>query len=237
MVEDDLPPAANGRGRARLIHITSLQLPVTYQAVLDCGPGFHARPPVLPPSSDPSHPLAPPPEGGYDFIFHLGLAGRGPLRMERLAHKIGYRMKDTAGQHAPIVDYLPDPATLEQSQAEVLEHAARLAAFLGNRVTEGVMDVHGPLDAIQDSPTRGFGKGYESFVDDMFTAIDVEKLVYDLKEQGIDVSVSLRSADVRRRPADALADGVLVDGRGALRERLSVLLFTGGGEAHGDEAR
>lgn len=25
---------------------------------------------------------------GYDFIFHLGGTGRGPLRMERLAHKV-----------------------------------------------------------------------------------------------------------------------------------------------------
>ncbi|THH17730.1 hypothetical protein EW146_g3146 [Bondarzewia mesenterica] len=191
MIEDVLPGFECSGGyvkkRPRWVHITSLQLPLTYQAVLDIAPGLQARPPILPPSNDPMHLLTPPPETGYNFVFHLGLAGRGPLRMERLGHRIGYRMKDTTGMHAPIVDYMPDPPPLEQSQTEVLENAARLAALMGPRLAESAMDVvHSPLDAVTDSPTRGFGKGYEMFADDVFAAIDVEKLVHDLKEDGLD---------------------------------------------------
>ncbi|KAI0312571.1 hypothetical protein OF83DRAFT_1066961, partial [Amylostereum chailletii] len=120
----------------------------------------------------------PPPESGYDLIFHIGLAGRGPLRMERLSHKIGYRMKDTAGERAPIVEYLPDaaaPEPLEQSQAAMIAEA---------RLTMDEEKKH--LDAAVPEPARGFGKGYEGNPDDLFTTIDVERLVHDLKAGGLE---------------------------------------------------
>lgn len=98
--------------------------------------------------------------------------------MERVGHKIGYRMKDTAGQYAPIVDYLPDPSTLEPAQAEMLEQARLSIA--------SIADAASPVDAPIDAPTRGFGKGYEGFAEDIYSSIDVEKLVHDLKEMGVE---------------------------------------------------
>ncbi|KAA1472864.1 peptidase C15, pyroglutamyl peptidase I-like protein [Dentipellis sp. KUC8613] len=188
MVEDDtIPKYTNGHSQTytQLIHITSLQLPLTYQAILDIVPGFHTRPPTLPPG-DPANPLADPPEQGYDFIFHIGLAGRGPLRMERLGHKIGYRMKDTTGEHAPVVDYLPDASTAaghEASQAEILENVQLLGS---SRLSSSMGDTTNPADVTVEVPVRGFGKGYEGFADDFYTAIDVERLVHDLKHSGIE---------------------------------------------------
>ncbi|RDX54986.1 peptidase C15, pyroglutamyl peptidase I-like protein [Lentinus brumalis] len=86
----------------RPIHITTLELPVAYEYVLRNVPGLHKRPPVLPPSADAGIPL---PENGYDFIFHVGVSGRGPIRIERLGHKYGYdlTLPDADGQFGPIV--------------------------------------------------------------------------------------------------------------------------------------
>jgi len=124
--------------------------------------------------------IAPPPENGYDFIFHVGLAGRGPFRVERLAHKTGYRMKDSLNQHAPIVEFLPESNIIEPSQAEILDQM---------RVSSTSMAMTGPqsIDTTVDHPVRGFGKGYESYGDDLHTPIDVERLVHAMKEQGIEV--------------------------------------------------
>ncbi|KAI0054964.1 peptidase C15, pyroglutamyl peptidase I-like protein [Artomyces pyxidatus] len=180
LTEDDLDldhPNGYAQDEPQHIHITTLQLPVTYQAVFDTVPGFHTRPPTLP--SDPSWPLAPPPEAGYDFIFHIGLAGRGPFRMERLGHKHGYRIKDTTGQHAPTIDRLPDATALEQSQAEMLEQLAS-ASIARTESTVATLDV-----AIE-APLRGFSKGYETYPEEIYTPIDVEKLVHEMKAMGVE---------------------------------------------------
>ncbi|KAF8876120.1 hypothetical protein CPB84DRAFT_1722695 [Gymnopilus junonius] len=87
--------------KPRPIHVTTLKIPVTYDAVLSTVPGLHARPPILPAGSPAE--CARPPASNYDFIFHIGVAGRGPLRMERQAHKLGYHMKDATGKLAPVV--------------------------------------------------------------------------------------------------------------------------------------
>ncbi|KAF8274401.1 hypothetical protein EI94DRAFT_1768662 [Lactarius quietus] len=139
----------------RHIHLSCLQLPATYDAVLDYVAGLHARPPIIPPTNPPTTVISPPPENGYDLIFHIGLAGRGPFRVERLAHKTGYRMKDSFNQHAPVIDFLPEPN-------------------------------NSPIDTTIDQPVRGFGKGYESFGEDLHSTIDVEHLVLDVKEQGVE---------------------------------------------------
>ncbi|KAF7792282.1 hypothetical protein EIP86_003318 [Pleurotus ostreatoroseus] len=107
------------------VHITTLEIPVTYQAVMSAVPGLHASPPVLPetPEGKPLHPTSP--EDGYDFIFHVGVAGRGHLRLEQLAHKHGYRMKDADGQYAPVVPVVkeapkdPDAEMMETQRAVV----------------------------------------------------------------------------------------------------------------------
>ncbi|KAG2011890.1 hypothetical protein CC2G_011959 [Coprinopsis cinerea AmutBmut pab1-1] len=93
------------------VHITALEIPVLYEAVLDIIPGLHLKPPKLPTDSTfielpPDFPPAP--ESGYDFIFHIGVAGRGPLRMEIIGHKFGYNMKDASGNYCAIV---PPPST------------------------------------------------------------------------------------------------------------------------------
>jgi pyroglutamyl-peptidase len=163
------------------IHISALQVPPTYDAALESVTGLHARPPMIPPTNPPSAIVAPPPENGYDFIFHIGLAGRGPFRIERLAHKSGYRLKDSSCKHAPIIEFLHEPSALEPSQGEMLEQM---------RLTSASMAMVGhasPIDPAVDQPVRGFGKGYESFPEDLHTTIDVEHLVYAMKEQGVEV--------------------------------------------------
>jgi hypothetical protein len=136
---------------------------------------------MIPPTNPSSTTIAPPPENGYDFIFHIGLAGRGPFRIERLAHKTGYRMKDSSYKHAPIIEFLPEPSALEPSQGEMLEQM---------RLTSASMAIVGhasPIDPAVDQPVRGFGKGYETFPEDLHTTIDVELLVHAMKEQGVEV--------------------------------------------------
>lgn len=73
-------------------------VPVVYQTVLSTVPGMHRRPAVTP---SPSGPL--PPNSGYDFVLHVGVAGPGPLRVEKLARKTGYHGPDINNYHAPIV--------------------------------------------------------------------------------------------------------------------------------------
>lgn len=169
----------------RHIHLSCLQLPPTYGAVLDYVAGLHARPPIIPPTNPPTTVMAPPPENGYDLIFHIGLAGRGPFRIERLGHKTGYRMKDSLNRHAPVIELHPESNTAEPSQVEMLNQM---------RVSSTSMVIAGPqntIDTTVDQPVRGFGKGYESYAEDLHAIIDVEHLVLDMKEQGIDLYSSM----------------------------------------------
>lgn len=185
--------------RPQQIHITVLEVPVSYQAVLSTVPGLYARPPVFPRPRDPAYAIPPPPANGYDFIFHVGVAGRGPLRIERIGHKNGYRMKDADGEYAPIV-HLPKDPIRDTADAE-LERMERMlvgASLPGPSGPEGP----GPAEVmdIPPVPNRGFGKGYENFADELSTEIDVPKLIVHLKESGIDVRVPAshlpaRSAD------------------------------------------
>ncbi|KAI0368278.1 peptidase C15 pyroglutamyl peptidase I-like protein [Pilatotrama ljubarskyi] len=174
--------------RPQQIHITVLEVPVSYQAVLNTVPGLHGRPPVLPRPNDPSLAVPPPPANGYDFIFHVGVAGRGPLRIERIGHKNGYRMKDADGEYAPIV-HLPKDPIRDSADAE-LERMERMlvgASLPGPSGPEGP----GPAEVMEipPVPNRGFGKGYENFPDELSTEIDVPKLIVHLKESGIDQQV------------------------------------------------
>lgn len=173
--------ASNG---PQYIHISSLQIPHTYDAAFECVTGLHTRPPIIPPTNPPSTTVAPPPENGYDFIFHIGLAGRGPFRIERVAHKSGYRLKDSSYKHAPVIEFLPEPSALEPSQGEMLEQM-RLSSALA------IVGPASPIDAAVDHPVRGFGKGYESFPEDLHTTIDVEHLVHAMKEQGVELYSSM----------------------------------------------
>ncbi|KAJ7506617.1 hypothetical protein B0H11DRAFT_1972069 [Mycena galericulata] len=84
------------------IHLTALNIPTVYSAVLTTVPDLHAQPPVLPPLYTPPT-SRPPPEEGFQLIVHVGVAGPGPLRAERLAHKTGYSLPDYERQGPPII--------------------------------------------------------------------------------------------------------------------------------------
>ncbi|KAG9316535.1 hypothetical protein JVU11DRAFT_2585 [Chiua virens] len=156
----------------REVRITTLSIPVTYDGVLAVAPGLHARPPVLPPIEN----AAPPPPNGYDLVLHVGVAGRGPLRIERISHKLGYNMKDAKGCHAPTVHVARDEVMRGPSQ--------RASAERMERVRLGY-DIDGPIES-SDPPKRGFGKGYELFPEEIHTEVDVEKLVNHLKKVGVE---------------------------------------------------
>ncbi|KAH7913887.1 hypothetical protein BJ138DRAFT_1170989 [Hygrophoropsis aurantiaca] len=180
MVDDNVVMAEpqSSSDRPRQIHITTLEIPVVYEDVLSIVPGLHARPPILPISDD-SYSSVSAPHDGFDLIFHVGVAGRGPLRMERVGHKFGYNMKDAKGCQAPIVrreDANRVPS--EPTEAERMEmEMARLANY--------GMDPPNVVDS-GEPPKRGFGKGYETYPEDIYTDVDVEKLVHHLKMSGVE---------------------------------------------------
>lgn len=150
---------------------------MTYQGVLNIVPRLHLRPPILPDMDDPDFPPAP--ENGYDFIFHIGVAGRGPLRIERLGHKLGYHMKDASGKLASVVRSSPKDFSRRPD-----------GGFVSSENTErerlGMEPGEGTGDAVL-RPTRGLS-GYDTSPDEITTEIDVMKMVQDLKRVGIDVS-------------------------------------------------
>ncbi|KAI0949508.1 hypothetical protein AcW1_009099 [Taiwanofungus camphoratus] len=178
-MDEDLPEPP----QPHPIHITALEIPVSYQAVLNVVPDLHARPPVLPYPNDPAFAIPPPPINGYDFMFHIGVAGRGPLRMEKLGHKNGYRMKDVDGLYAPIVHLPKDRDSVEAAEVE------RMELFLGlvsSNSGPGQSGSEGGNDNVDIPPNRGFGKGYENFPEEIHTEIDVAKVCNYLKENGIE---------------------------------------------------
>ena len=188
------------------IYITTLEVPVIYQDVLTIAPGLHAKPPVLPPPADPAYKALHLPENGFDFIFHVGVAGRGPLRLEKLAHKLGYRMKDAEGNHAPIVQ-IPKELPQDPPEPEIMGKAllppmpttqdpvppAPAPALgidaLDHGDEEHLGDEPRPVEHPEAHQPRGFGKGYETMPDELYTEIDVPRLIHHLKETGILVRV------------------------------------------------
>ncbi|KAJ3788643.1 hypothetical protein GGU11DRAFT_691602 [Lentinula aff. detonsa] len=165
-----------------LVKISALQIPVEYEAVMDIVPKLHLRPPVLPDEvKDDFYPL--PPDKGYDFIFHVGVAGRGPLRMEKLGHKLGYHMKDAVGRMAPIVK--GPPSEFGRREIEDTVSVGEQPLQVGERLGLG-FEMESAGDSYSARPNRGFGVGYEKFSDEIYTDIDVSRLVYDLRNSGIE---------------------------------------------------
>ncbi|KAI0690090.1 hypothetical protein BC835DRAFT_1407621 [Cytidiella melzeri] len=196
------PMQEDGPATLQQIHITTLIIPVAYQDVLAITAGLHARPPVLPPPADPAFAPTHLPPNGFDFIFHVGVAGRGPLRIERLGHKLNYRMKDVDGQYAPVVQLPKEPAPpQEPAEAERLEMQRLLSVSAvsidgfpsgpnGLRASMDISIANGERVVEphhqEHQPARGFGKGYEGFADELFTELDVTKLINHLKKTGIE---------------------------------------------------
>ncbi|EIN11303.1 hypothetical protein PUNSTDRAFT_50363 [Punctularia strigosozonata HHB-11173 SS5] len=156
----------------RQIHITTHQVPVIYQHVLDEVPTMHTRPPTFKHMPELT-PEIPAPEKGYDFVLHVGVAGRGPLRVERRGHKIGYLMKDITGELPPIV------AKAELTDQEKVELAMAQRHRAANNLDEKEAKV-------AEVPNRGFGVGYEKMPAELETDINVPKLIHYIKESGMD---------------------------------------------------
>jgi len=158
-----IPPDESDPERMRPIHITALQIPPTYEAILDCIPGLHLRPPILPEWADQS--FLRPPDQGYDFLFHIGVVGRGPLRIERQGHKTGYQMKDASG-----------------ALAAVSTSALSLALGGDDIELDGL-----PSNLVgHDRPIRGFAHGYDKFHEEISTDLEVDSLLHHLKDLGIE---------------------------------------------------
>ncbi|KAG6820992.1 hypothetical protein H0H93_008621 [Arthromyces matolae] len=168
--------ATGTHGHPRPIHISALEIPVSYDAVLAIVPGLHARPPIVAPTVQEQ--FSSPPTSGYDFILHIGVAGRGPLRMERQGHKLGYHMKDADGKLAPLARSTPKDFSRRPDDHLAAENTER--ERLGMEMVEHI----GSDNSAR--PTRGFGVQYESFPDELPTEIDVTRLVQDLKQSGIE---------------------------------------------------
>ena len=186
ILHTDVPSDITTQGdRRRPIHISTLQVPVVYESVLETVPGLHARPPILP-ESVPSDCL-PPPKTSYDFMFHIGVAGRGPLRLERVGHKLGYHMKDATSKLAALVRSTPKDFS-RRDHHDALSLAAENAERerLGMDLMEAQTFIGG--DSIIRA-TRGFGPAYETFPDEITTDIDVSKLVQELRRSGVEVSL------------------------------------------------
>lgn len=197
------------------IHITAVEIAMNYETVLEVVPALHSKPPQL--AAVALEGMPEPPEQGYDFIFHVGTAGRGALRMEIIGHKYGYNMKDGSGQYCAVV---PPPSATKNTinnnrgpgsggqPGGMLQPPPYTGGFVhgsgfgsmgmgyNNERLGYNPAVHDPQPGIPGSdptvrPMRGFGTAYETFPDEMATDIDVTRLVQDLKASGINVSLSL----------------------------------------------
>ena len=116
-------------------------------------------------------------------MFHIGVAGRGPLRLEKVGHKLGYHMKDATGKLASLVRSTPkDFSRRDTTLSFAAENAER--ERLGMDPMEVQLSVGG--DSMVRA-TRGFGPAYETFPDEITTDIDVTKLVQELRRSGIEV--------------------------------------------------
>ncbi|GBE88174.1 hypothetical protein BKA93DRAFT_799116 [Sparassis latifolia] len=166
-----------GTDSSRQMHITVLEIPTVYTSVLSILPGLHARPPVLPPSTHPEFPPASPPKDGYDLVFHVGVASRGSIRVEKLGHKYGYDLPDAEGKQAPVV------AASAPKEVPADSDAAR-----AERERPGEIGGAGP------TRIRGFGKGYEAFPEEIHTLIDVETLINNVKSLGVERIVASTDA-------------------------------------------
>ncbi|RXW24843.1 hypothetical protein EST38_g1008 [Candolleomyces aberdarensis] len=189
------------------IHITAIQIPVIYESVLETVPSLHFKPPQLP--ADVLEGTPGPPEQGYDFIFHVGVAGRGALRMEIIGHKYGYNMKDSSGQYCAVVPPPSasknpinnnrgpgsggPPGVIQPPYTGGFVHGSGFGSMgmgYNNERLGYNPAVHDPQPGLPGSdntvrPMRGFGTAYETFPDEMATDIDVTRLVQDLKASGV----------------------------------------------------
>lgn len=225
LADDKPPPPLDEKLLVpRSIHISALEIPATYQSIFKIVPGLHLRPPIHPEKSRDQMPK--PPENGYDFMFHIGLAGRGPLRLERCGHKLGYNMKDATGQYAPVV--IPQPKDFSRRGPDgrpvtITEKAERERLALAN-----TSDIPSSLPGDSSAkPNRGFGGPlYEAFSDELNTDLDVTRIVQDIRQTGVEVITAVPHLPP---PFSSFvlgpANHLFLDGRWPFRGRFSLLLL------------
>ncbi|KAF7782496.1 hypothetical protein Agabi119p4_1872 [Agaricus bisporus var. burnettii] len=173
----------------RPIHISTLEIPATYTSILKIVPKMHLRPPVLPEQVRDEF-LKPPPNG-YDLMFHIGLAGRGPLRLERCGHKLGYNMKDAKSRYAPLV--IPQPKDFSRRGPDgrpvaLIERAER------ERLANSELSTNVPGDS-SAKQNHGFGgPSYDNFTDELNTDLDVSRIIQDTRQLGIEALQTIYSS-------------------------------------------
>ena len=180
---------------------------MAYEEVEAVIPNLHARPPILPESAPKS--TMPPPKAPFDFILHISVAGRGPLRMERVGHKLGYQMKDATGKYANIVRSNPKDfsrregdigGTSRSHGAPINEPASTPPEEViprnmsMNTGIPGMTELNSPAITAEGNaesgakPTRGCGgPAYETMPEELQTDLDCTRLVQDLKRDGMEV--------------------------------------------------
>ncbi|KAG8752650.1 hypothetical protein FRC11_008172, partial [Ceratobasidium sp. 423] len=82
-------------------HVSALEVPVTYSAVLSTVPPLHTS-------------------KQYDVILHVGVGLAGGLEIERLAHKTGYNEPDAAGRRCDPINEKPK-ADCGKAKAETVK--------------------------------------------------------------------------------------------------------------------
>ncbi|KIY74299.1 peptidase C15, pyroglutamyl peptidase I-like protein [Cylindrobasidium torrendii FP15055 ss-10] len=171
------------------IRISCLQIPVEYEAIQQIVPGLHARPPMLPEHVKNDINFPQPPDRGYDLIFHIGTAGRGPLRMEKCAHKTGYHMKDALGKYAPICQTGKKVADEQNGAAAAVGLIPEPHPPAHNQLVPSPIPHtdHPPVEAPPARINRGFNGGaYDRLEEELQSDIDVVRLVGDMKQGGIE---------------------------------------------------
>jgi len=164
--------ATPGPRSSRRIHITSLYVPTVYKDVLSIIPRVHNRPPVLPSSVTDARP---PPEDGYDFILHVGVAPPDLMRLESGAHKLGYKKPDNNGELAPVVE---DSGRFDNTKESAEEKAE------GERLKDHIQKLNNNFKLPGGDSVRGFGKGYEQFDEELVSDLRAEEFVEELKSRG-----------------------------------------------------
>ncbi|PWN22852.1 peptidase C15, pyroglutamyl peptidase I-like protein [Microstroma glucosiphilum] len=191
----------------RNIHIQSLNLPVSYANTLDAVPRIHGQDPTSPyakrdidergptdgAQGDGAHPYpsgyAPRlhhPAAGYDLVIHIGVGLNGGVRVEKQAHKEGYKKRDAFEREAPPSDHprhyqsgsdCGSSATKAKGPFSFLHF---LLFFFLSTLQASSLSFYSSF--FQEG--GGFGKGYEDFKDVCKTTIDVDGLVAMLEARG-----------------------------------------------------
>lgn len=106
------------------VHISALEVPVTYSAVLSTVPPLHAS-------------------KQYDVILHVGVGARGQFKVERLAHKTGYNQTDAEGRECDPISGKNEPSDEAHDDAEKVKRGfGRGYEEFGEELRTGV-DVDG----------------------------------------------------------------------------------------------